>query len=83
MIARHASMRGTPAALLERFNRERPQGAYAATGGPASPWALSKRLRRLSPQSREVGTTVLFNRHKDARIIRIATPEALGQEMPV
>jgi hypothetical protein len=39
-------------------------------------------LRRLSPQVRAIGIVVLVIRPMDARIITIASPEALSQEMP-
>jgi hypothetical protein len=82
MLKERPVLEGTPTALLHALTTARPRSAFAATGWPRSPWALSKLLRRLAPQLRELGIIVVFQRKMDARIITIGRDQAASQNKP-
>jgi hypothetical protein len=83
MIARTPTRASLRASFSSASTASDPVVRSRRLAGPDRRGPSPSLLRRLSLQLRQVDIIVMFSRHKDGRIIRIATPEALGQEMPV
>jgi hypothetical protein len=83
MLSSRPGFECTPNELLELLSGFRPGDGSAANGWPRSPWTLSKTLRRLAPQLREIGILVTFSREFTGRMIKVAvaSPENRHREL--
>ncbi len=80
LMAEQSTWRGTSGELLKRLSEHADEQTKRLKSWPASPQTLSNQLRRLTPNLRQAGLRLEFDREKNRKRARLVRIEKVGAE---